>query len=94
MNNFFQSLIASPMVQAYALATLRHLATAGGAALVAHGIGDASTTQALVGLAMALASWWFSQRDVTGVNKKVTAALALAPDSPAETVAALKAGRF
>lgn len=94
MTDLLRILISNPMTRAFVLASLRHAATAAGAALVAHGIGDASTTQALVGLVIALASWWLSQQDVKRVDAKITAAVALAPDSPTETINALKQGKF
>lgn len=94
MTNLFQSLIKNPTVRAYVLATVRHLATAGGAALAANGFGNADTTQALVGLVIAVVSWYFSQSDVKGVDKKVNALAALAPNTPQETITALKNGKF
>lgn len=94
MTGFFQSLIANPTIRAYVIASIRHLATAAGAALVARGLGDASTSTALVGLAMAVVSWGFSQLDVKKVDAKINRAIALAPDSPAGTIAALKNGKF
>jgi len=94
MTTLFRSLIANPTVRAYVIASIRHLVTAAGAALAAKGLGDASTTTALVGLAVALTSWGFSQLDVKQVDAKINRAIALSPNSPAETISALKNGQF
>jgi hypothetical protein len=101
MTSLFQSLIKSPVIRAQILATLRHLCTLGAGALgtwlLAHGADqsmEVSITQALVSAVMGLAAFGFAALDVHKVDAKVNAAIALAPNSPAETIAALKAGKI
>ena len=94
MTDIFRNLIKNPFVRARILACLRGLVMAAGAYLASKGFGDASTTQAAVGLAMAVAGWYFQDQDVKGVNKKIDAAIALAPKTPQATINALKQGNF
>ena len=94
MTDLFRNLIKNPFIRARILACLRGLVMAGGAYLASKGFGDASTTQAAVGLAMAVAGWYFQDQDVKGVDKKMNAAFALAPKTPQGTINALKNGTF
>ena len=94
MTNLFQTLISNPYIRAQILSDVRAAAMALGGILVAHGVGDASTAQALAGLFVALVSWYFSTMDVKGVDAKINAAIKAAPDSPPEVINALKNGKF
>ena len=94
MTDLFRKLIQNPYIRARILAILRGLVMAGGAYLASRGYGDANTTQAAVGLVMAVAGFYFQDGDVKGVDKKMNAAFALAPKTPQGTINALKNGTF
>lgn len=97
----FQSLISNPVTRAYIAAAIRHALTYGGGILSTYLLskgassGDVSNlVEGLIGAGMAVTSIAFSMMDVKKVDSKVSAAIALAPQSPPEVVQALKDGHF
>jgi len=74
-NNLFNYLIKSDYIRAQILATVRHIVTAGGVALIAKGYADADTVSACAGFAVSLAGFWLAGRDVKKVDEKITVAL-------------------
>ena len=101
MTTIFQNLIRNPLVRAQVLAQVRNLLGAATGALAlwlsAH-VTDMGTAKLIAGavlnIGMALATAYFSHQDVKGVDAKINAAIALAPQTPQETIVALKDGKF
>ena len=105
MNDIF----SNPLVRAQVLAQGRHVITyvagliggAVGALLIAHDV-DTKTAlsvgAAVTGIVVSLGGWamsaFFVHQDVKGVDAKINAAIALSPQTPQETIAALKSGKF
>ena len=109
MPTIFQSLIRNPLVRAQVLAQGRHVVTyvagliggAIGTLLIAHGVDSKSALSvgvAVTGIIVSLGGWamsaFFVHRDVMGVDTKIKEAKAAAPQTPQETIAALKSGKF
>ena len=105
----FQSLIRNPLVRAEVRTQGLHVITyvagliggAVGTLLIAHGVDSKtalSVSVAVTGIVVSLGGWamsaFFVHQDVKGVDAKMNAAIALAPQTPQETIAALKAGKF
>lgn len=93
--------LSNPTVRSYILAAVRHAVTYGGGLLSAYLLKKGASTsdaaslvQGLTGIVLAGVSITFSIMDVNGVDKKINAAIKLAPDSPPATIAALKQGHF
>ena len=109
ISSIFQNIIRNPLVRAQVLAQGRHVVTyiagliggAIGTLLIAHGVDSKTALSvgvAVTGIVVSLGSWamsaFFVHQDVKGVDAKMNAAIALAPQTPQETIAALKAGKF
>lgn len=75
MNSLFSWLITSDYVKAQILAFARHLVTTLGAGMIAHGYANSGMVESASGFVCLTISFYLSQRDVKGVDKKIEVAL-------------------
>jgi hypothetical protein len=94
MDKLLSGLIRNPLVRAYLLSWLRHGLTWLGGLVLAHGWATSNELTKVIGGAMTMAGIILSQYDVAQVDAKIEAAVALAPQTPAATIVALKNGKF